>query len=316
VRQAACLGVAAALAALVPAASAAGAHASSFEPEATLRRADRVAVLSLARAGNRLVAAGERGRILLSDDQGGSWKVAATPTYHTLTSVFFADAKTGFATGHQGVLLRTEDAGLTWKQAQIELGERPALFAVRVTGEHGIAVGAYGTYLETSDGGHRWTARRIGPPDFDRHLTGIASYAPGKMIIAGEAGTLLATNDAGATWQLLKSPYEGSFFGAIGISGGSVIAFGMRGNAWRTHDAGKSWQRVDLGDYKGALQGAMEMPDGSVVLSGADGMVAVSRDAGATFTTKPLTSRITVAALMRTMIGWVVASPAGLRVVP
>ena len=75
-RQAACLGVAAALAALVPAASAAGAHASSFEPEATLRRADRVAVLSLARAGNRLVAAGERGRILLSDDQGGSWKVA------------------------------------------------------------------------------------------------------------------------------------------------------------------------------------------------------------------------------------------------
>jgi photosystem II stability/assembly factor-like uncharacterized protein len=38
--------------------------------------------------------------------------------YHTLTSLAFTDAKTGFATGHQGVLLRTEDGGSRWKQAR------------------------------------------------------------------------------------------------------------------------------------------------------------------------------------------------------
>ena len=134
------------------------------------------------------------------------------------------------------------------------------------------------------------------------------------MVLAGEAGTLLATADSGATWQELKSPYAGSWFGAIGLHGGAVIAYGMRGNAWRSTDAGKSWQRIDLGNYSGALQGASELPDGSVVISGADGMIARSTDAGATFVPAPLPSRITVTASARTASGrWLVAGPAGVR---
>src|SRR5204862_5809544 len=105
---------------------------------------------------------------------------AATPTHHTLTSIAFSDPKNGFATGHQGVLLRTVDGGTTWTQAAIDMKEKPALFAVRVVGEKGIAVGAYGAYLETSDGGRSWTARRIGAADFDKHLTGIAVFGPGR----------------------------------------------------------------------------------------------------------------------------------------
>ena len=89
----------------------------------------------------------------------------------------------------------------------------------------------------------------------------------------------------------------------------------MRGNAWRTPDAGKTWQRIDLGTYTGSLQGAAEMPDG-VVLAGADGLIATSRDGGITFEVKPLASRITIAALLRTALGWIIASPAGLRIVP
>ncbi|HUL94464.1 MAG TPA: YCF48-related protein [Usitatibacter sp.] len=303
---------AAALGALAcPAAASPGA----FEPEAIVRRVDRVAILALAHAGGRLVAAGERGRILVSDDGGASWKVASSPTYQTLTSLSFSDAKTGFATGHQGVLLRTEDGGLTWKQAAVDMKEKPALFAVRVTGEKGIAVGAYGACLESSDGGRTWSARKIGAGDFDRHLTGIAAFGPGRMILAGEAGSLFATADDGATWQALKSPYEGSFFGAIGTSGGTVIAYGMRGNAWRSADAGKTWQAVDLGGYKGALLGATELDDGSLVLAGADGMIAVSRDGGTTFTARPLASRAPLTAALRDATGWIVAGPAGLRVI-
>jgi photosystem II stability/assembly factor-like uncharacterized protein len=295
----------------------AAASPGAFEPEALVRRVDRVAVLALARAGERTVAAGERGRILVSDDDGATWKVASTPTLQTLTSLSFSDAKTGFATGHQGTLLRTEDGGMTWKQAALDSKDKPALFAVRVSGEKGIAVGSYGAYLESSDGGRTWTSRKILSADFDRHLTGIAAVAPGRIIVAGEAGTLIATSDGGATWQSLKSPYEGSFFGAIGLSGGAVIAYGMRGNAWRSADAGKTWQRIDLGsDYKGALQGAAEFADGSVVLAGTDGMVAISRDGGATFTAKPLASRAALSAALRSPAGWIVAGPAGLRVVP
>jgi photosystem II stability/assembly factor-like uncharacterized protein len=285
-----------------------------FEPESVVRRVDRVAVLALAHAGTRLVAAGERGRILLSDDEGMSWKAASTPTHHTLTSLAFTDARTGYATGHQRVLLRTEDGGDTWKHAALESKERPALFAVRVEGDRGIAVGAYGAYFETTDAGRTWTTRRIGPPDFDRHLTGIAAAGGGRFVLAGEAGALLASADGGATWRVLDSPYEGSFFGALGLGEGIVIAYGMRGNAFRSADAGKTWQRIDLGNYKGALQGASQLPDGTVILTGADGMVADSKDRGATFTRAPLASRALVSAVAQTARGRrLVAGPSGLR---
>jgi photosystem II stability/assembly factor-like uncharacterized protein len=292
-----------------PAAAEAG-----FEPEAVVRRVDRVALLALVRAGDRLVAAGERGRILVSDDSGATWRVASTPTMHTLTSLAFVDARTGFATGHQGVMLRTEDGGLTWKQAVVEMKEKRPLFAVRIDGSKGIAVGAYGSYLESEDGGRSWKARPVGSADFDRHLTGIARIGPKEVVLAGEGGTLLATSDAGTTWRQLKSPYAGSFFGALGLANGAVIAYGMRGNAYRSADSGRSWQRIDLGNYTGALQGAIEMPDTSVVLTGADGMIALSTDGGTKFVPAPVASRMTVMAAVRTPAGrWLVAGPAGLR---
>jgi photosystem II stability/assembly factor-like uncharacterized protein len=154
---------------------------------------------------------------------------------------------------------------------------------------------------------------RSGPADFDRHLTGIAALGGNRYLLAGEAGTLLATADGGARWQALKSPYEGSFFGAIGLRGGAAIAYGMRGNAFRTTDAGRTWTRIDLGAYKGALQGAADLGD-RIVLNGADGMIAESRDGGATFTVKPLQSRALVAALLRDALGRILmAGPGGLR---
>jgi photosystem II stability/assembly factor-like uncharacterized protein len=290
------------------------AAAAGFDPEAVVRRVEHLAILALAQAGERVVAAGERGRILFSDDGGATWKVGQTPTHHTLTSLAFSDAKVGFATGHQGTLLRTEDGGLTWKQAGIEMKQKPALFAVHMKGERGIAVGAYGAFLQTTDGGHNWQARAVGPADFDRHLTGIAPAGDARLVVAGEAGTLLASPDGGASWQVLKSPYAGSFFGALGMRGGAVIVFGMRGNAYRSADAGKSWQRVDLGSYKGALQGATELSDGSVVLTGAEGMIATSTDGGVTFAANPVPSRVTVTAVARTAKGhWLAAGPSGLR---
>ena len=303
-----------AIASTLAALSGAPGSAASFEPESVVRRVDRVAMIALVQVDGRLVAAGERGRILVSDDHGVSWKVASTPTHHTLTSLFFSGPKTGFATGHQGVLLRTEDGGLNWSQAQVATAEKQALFAVRVQGERGIAVGAYGAYLESSDGGRSWNARKIGPADFDRHLTGIAVAGQGRMLLAGEAGTLLASVDGGATWQALRSPYEGSFFGAVGLRNGTVIAYGMRGNAFRSADGGKTWQKIDLGAYKGALQGASELIDGTVALTGADGLIAASGDGGATFSANAIASRVAVAAVARSAQGrWLTAGPAGLR---
>ena len=71
-------------------------------------------MLAITRAGARLVAVGERGSILLSDDSGVSWRQAKVPVSVTLTAVQFPNAKAGWAVGHLGVVLHSADGGETW----------------------------------------------------------------------------------------------------------------------------------------------------------------------------------------------------------
>ena len=192
----------------------------------------------------------------------------------------------GFATGHQGVLLRTEDGGDTWKQVDArDRRSKPALFAVRVEGDAGIAVGAYGAYLESADAGRTWTARRIGPPDFDRHLTGIAPAGRRARRARRRGGNAAREPPTAAPrGSVLKSPYEGSFFGALGL---------RRRHRHRLRHARQRLSqrrcRQDAGSAstsaptRARCRAPSELADGTVVLTGADGMIADSRDGGATF---------------------------------
>ncbi len=52
------------------------------------------------KAGNRLVAVGERGIVLLSDDAGLNWKQVDVPVSVTLTGVQFVSPMKGWAIGH------------------------------------------------------------------------------------------------------------------------------------------------------------------------------------------------------------------------
>src|SRR5262245_50694342 len=69
---------------------------------------------SVARAGDRLVAVGPRGHILVSSDSGQSWTQSTVPVSSDLTAVYFANDKAGWAVGHDGVVLATTDGGDTW----------------------------------------------------------------------------------------------------------------------------------------------------------------------------------------------------------
>ena len=55
-------------------------------------RSDRVILLDVAMAGKRLVAVGERGVVMASDDNGVTWVGTRAPVTRTLTAVTFIDA--------------------------------------------------------------------------------------------------------------------------------------------------------------------------------------------------------------------------------
>jgi photosystem II stability/assembly factor-like uncharacterized protein len=238
-------------------------------------------LLDVARAGSRLVAVGERGRILFSTDQGQTWQPATTPGEATLTAVYFHDDLHGWAVGHDAVILRTEDGGVNWSLVHQAPSERKPLLDVWFeNADHGFAVGAYGLFLETRDGGRRWQARRA--LNDDLHLNAIVGAPGGRIYLAGEAGTLLRSDDSGRRWHKLASPYRGSFFGILRLPDGNPLIFGMRGKAFRSPDGGRRWVPV-TSHSEATLQGGALLADGAVVLVGNDGTVLVSRDQGRHF---------------------------------
>lgn len=249
--------------------------------------ADENLLLDVAKTNGRLVAVGEFGHVIYSDDNGKNWTQAErVETQVTLTTVAFGDEKVGFAGGHDATILRTEDGGVTWTRVYHDFESETPIFGLFFTSPtHGFAVGAFAFMLETHDGGETWEQRDvIEGGDYDYHLNEIFTSADGTIFIPAEFGNVLRSTDDGATFEVLKTPYEGSFWNGLGLADGSVIVFGMRGNAYRTEDNGESWVRVPTGAQR-SFGGGVQLENGNVVLVGLNGAVAYSTDGGRSFLT-------------------------------
>jgi photosystem II stability/assembly factor-like uncharacterized protein len=245
----------------------------------------RLLLIDAAHIGERIVAVGDHGSIVYSNDNGKSWIRAKAPVAPMLTAIDFVDAKKGWAVGHDSLILVTADGGETWTmQFSAPKEQRPLLDVVFLNAESGFAVGAYGAFYETADGGKTWTSRKL--LEDDKHLNSIIKTGDGKLLILGEAGTILQSSDAGKTFGPVVSPYKGSLFGAVLAKDGAVVAFGMRGRIFRSVDAGKSWTAVENAS-SASLMGGTALADGTLVLAGAAGTVLVSKDNGQTFAPVP-----------------------------
>ncbi len=289
-------------------------------------------LLDLAVAGKRLVAVGERGHVLLSDDQGVTWRQAkSVPTRVMLTAVYFVDGEHGWAVGHDETILNSVDGGETWTRSHFAPeAQQPLLdlwFANRVSG---IAVGAYGAYFTTNDGGRTWSGARFAPartppnagaappaeeelpPDY--HLNRIVGVGS-RLYVAAEGGQLYRSDDRGANWRALPSPYEGSFFGLVPIRGEGLLVFGLRGNLFRSADAGETWHKIESGTTA-MLTDGVAVNDLRVVIGGLTGVLLVSGDAGETFRLTQQEDRKGVSAVLPGPAGAViVAGEGGVRTI-
>ncbi len=264
----------------------------------------RSLTLDVAAAGDRLVAVGDRGHILVSDDSGGSWRQVDVPTRAMLTGVFFADAERGWAVGHDGVILRSQDGGESWEVMRWAPEEETPLLDVWFHDpEHGIAVGAYGLFLATSDGGTTWDERSIS--EDDSHLNRIAAWADTRLYLAAERGMIHRSDDGGASWIMLPSPYDGSFFGALALTGDSVLVFGLRGHMYRSDDGGESWGKVETGTIA-MLTDGITLTDGRVLVVGLGGTVLLSSDGGRSFEGQEQPNRLGIASVVQAPDGGVV----------
>ncbi|MDR2239062.1 MAG: glycosyl hydrolase [Zoogloeaceae bacterium] len=258
-------------------------------------------LLGAARAGQRLVAVGDHGVIVLSDDEGATFRQAqAVPVRATLTAVAFADAQNGWAVGHGGVILHTADGGENWTLQHSEMDDDRPLFSVYFSdAEHGVAAGLWSLLLTTADGGKNWTAVTLPPPPeggkADRNLFALFANDKGALFIAAERGTVLRSDDGGATWSYLSTGYNGSFWVGRALKDGALIVGGLRGTIYRSVDDGRSWHAAVSGT-KSSITGLAEAGD-EVLAVGLDGVQLRSSDRGVTFTASQRADSLSLTAL-------------------
>ena len=298
-----------ALGILAMASSAAPVGPALERPAMQTALAARSVLQGAARAGKRIVTIGERGIVLLSDDEGNTWRQASVPVSVGLTAVRFVDAQAGWIVGHGGTVLATRDGGATWSkqldglriarlildaakasgdakaQAEAERlvadgADKPLLDLHFFDARNGIVVGAFNTALVTHDGGATWEpiGKRLDNPR-SLHLYAVRARAE-EVLIAGEQGLVLRSSDHGGTFHRLVLPYKGSFFTAEFASDSEFVVAGLRGNAWKSADGGASWTQLAVPAPVSFTASAVDA-DGRVWLANQGGMAFVLHPGGA-----------------------------------
>jgi photosystem II stability/assembly factor-like uncharacterized protein len=279
----------------------------------------RVALVAVTRAGRRMIAVGEHGVIVYSDDSGGTWSQANVPVDVTLTCVQFASPNLGWAAGNFGVILNTQDAGKTWRlqlngiqanQLTLTAAQEPALqssglpgapFAMKranafieggpnkpflcllvISPQKVLVCGSFKLTMLTIDGGDSWQDWSLHILDRLSHNLYDAQIIDSKMFIVGEAGLVFCSTDGGGSFQQATSPADVTLFGLVGTKDNNVIVFGVAGSCYRSTSGGNSWVTINLPTSDNLTAGRL-LDSGDILIASETGVIFRSKDNGETF---------------------------------
>ncbi|GBD24847.1 Ycf48-like protein [bacterium HR30] len=196
--------------------------------------------------GQQGLAVGDFGTLLRTEDGGNTWTKISLPENIELPpdiaevvqpgdvilyTIAFADEKHVWIAGEFGVILFSQDGGLTWQQQKS--GVETTLFGVTALDhQHAWVVGMEGVMLVTEDGGATWVKQSVPMPKgfvlpiYDVAVRGLFGWA------VGNSGLLLYSQDAGKTWKLYDIPVRmaGSWFRGVTLfPDGRGYVVGSRG---------------------------------------------------------------------------------------
>ncbi|MFT5296464.1 MAG: photosystem II stability/assembly factor-like uncharacterized protein [Colwellia sp.] len=286
-----------------------------------------------------LVAVGERGHILLSND-AITWRQANVPVRTTLTAVYFVDESHGWAVGHDATILFSGDGGENWVVQQfLPAKEKPLLDVTFKDNLQGIAIGAYGLLYRTIDGGKNWTFEFHGefllPDDLEyleelkqedeeayldeqssilAHFNSI--FKDGRTLyMVGEVGLIAKSSDFAKKWLPFDEIYQGSFNDISRTHQGNLLVVGLRGNVFRSLKNGTPWQHIKTGTQ--ALLNSIVLGDnGSIYVLGNNGVILKSDDDGISFSLNPQADGKSLISGVWFKSQLIIVSEVGIKVIP
>lgn len=233
--------------------------------EAPAMESDQAAqstLLDITRAGDRLVAVGERGHIVYSDDEGDTWRQAAVPVRVTLTAVDFPTPQQGWAVGHDGVILSSEDGGATWAKQLDGSALNPIVRTQLTSLLERVEQGSGGPEVAVSEEDLAFLvedARRFEEEGPTRPLLDVSFWNEREGIAVGAYGLILRTRDGGRSWQSLMGRLDNPFgFHLYDVEhrADDLFVAGEAGSLFRSEDRGRSWEKLES-PYEGTFFGLL-----------------------------------------------------------
>lgn len=256
-------------------------------------------LMDVVRVNGGLFAVGERGHIIFADTGCITWTQSEVPVSVNLTAVTFTTDQKGWAVGHDGIVLYTEDSGKTWVkkmdgmdindivlaqvnhliQTKTEMLEDEVAEPDEARREE-LAMDIENLDLFRTD---LYQIQEEGPT---RPLMDIWFKNEQEGLILGTYGTLLRTADGGKTWESLYDKIEntdGLNLYGITRSGDDLFMAGEWGILYRSEDFGRTWQTLES-PYEGSYFSILGDPEGGFVTAfGLRGNIFYSLDRGETW---------------------------------
>lgn len=219
------------------------------------------ALFAVAFDGDRGLAGGAGGQLLVTDDGGKTWKPETSPTPLSITAVAIRGPRRLIA-GQMGEIYADDGSG-KWTKAESGTTERAMSAAIDADGV-ALVVGSFGMFVHSTDGGRNWSpvtvnwdvlfaeAADLGP-GFQPQLYDVQIDDRGVALAVGEFQTVVRSADAGATWvPVLSGDVHGSerpptLFGVSLRSDGVAYAVGQTGTVLQSPDAGLTWCALSSG---------------------------------------------------------------------
>jgi photosystem II stability/assembly factor-like uncharacterized protein len=196
-----------------------------------------------------MYASGVMGTTLINTD-GKKWVRLTTNTSARLSGVWGAFGGAVFTVGEGGLILRSNDTGLTWR-SQDSMTKSDLSRAWGSGADDIYVVGAKGTLLHVKGGG-AWEAQASGTTA-DLHAVWGASRS--EVYVAGAEGTLLRSTDGGMTWKAVAGPWGKAALRGLWGVGADRYVVGDLGIA-RSTDGGTTWKVVHAAPEAQAIWGA------------------------------------------------------------
>lgn len=185
----------------------------------------------------------------------GLWRTAADGTASRISEV--QDDFMGFtphpespgvflASGHPATggnlgFIRSEDAGVTWRQVSPGAGGPVDFHAMDVSpADPNVVYGAYGNLQVSFDGGKTWRVKAAPPADvYDI----AASAQEAATVYAATSAGLMLSRDAGASWESAGSAPQPASLVEVGEDG-AVYAFVVGQGLLRATEGDLAWEPV------------------------------------------------------------------------